>query len=198
MKREKILKTILIILIIIILAFFVNLGRKTAILISIENKREKINEIDNIYYKYEQISDNSKVIREIFKKGNIVKEINKFGKENQVQIIVIETPEEVKMYVESEEKSLFIYNKEENHTNTYSEKHTFIENLKYAMNSKISTKRYNGEKCYVIEGSYTPYTGGYENIINATAHINKETGIKVKSSISANSRSIKSNRGSRV
>lgn len=204
MKREKILKTILIILIIIILAFFVNLGRKTAILISIENKREKINEIDNIYYKSEKLSDNTKVIQEMFRKGDIVKRIESIGENNgeeiKAEIIIINTSEEERAYVTSEEgyKGLFIEKTSRNYKNEYVEKHTFIENAKYAMNSKITTKNYNGEKCYVIEGKYTPYSNGYQDIINTIAYVNKDTGIKVKSLISANVISRNSNRRSRV
>jgi len=73
MEKEKVLKGILIVLIIFILLFFVNLGRKTAILIAIENKRAELNEIDNIYYK----SEYPEIIAEMFLKGDIAKETTK-------------------------------------------------------------------------------------------------------------------------
>lgn len=193
MEKKKVLKVILIIFIIIILSFFVNLGRKTAILMSIENKREKTNEIDNIYYKDVKISDDSSIIVENFRKGDISKQVAKFyDKDDALKIkaeaIILETPEEAREYFTSEgEKSLFIY---ETKGRTYRkenvEKHTFIENMRYAMNSKITTKNYNGEKCYVIEGKYTPYTVGYEYLINTTAYVSKDTGIKVKFSVTSN------------
>jgi len=80
----------------------------------------------------------------------------------------------------SDGKNLFI---EKTKERTYGvikiEKHTFMQNARYAMNSKIYTEEHNGEKCYVIEGKENPYNV-YESAIDSKTYISKDTVIIVQ------------------